>query len=221
MVKVCFAKASTMPLGCLASIDLKCTITSEELAHWDINSINRYVDKFGDLQIQLDMAFLPKFGYPILKFRLLHSTGQTGFDVNTTPSFIYDAFLRDSFLLTNRPDPLLAYSNYVAAGGDPQMFLSQKGTVPIVITYNRPNEGLVPFLKAQRFSDTDAVINLKALINSVTLCDSLIVWSLAYGMNPIVLSVNTNKFIDEMKTKLTSHFIHIEEFESENKLPEW
>jgi hypothetical protein len=220
--KLYIADATTMSIGNLSGVEFVFVPSKEGLSHCRVASIKASCDQYGDQVLRVEISFVQALGIPIRKFRLRHPSGETGFDSISVPTQMMDTLLKDSYLVTDRPDVLQPAS--ILEGEDrqdPMQIFAKKGAMPMMITYMRPDRELRSLLDAKKFSNIDAVANINLLIESVHLSEAVFVWSWAYGLNPILLSANSRVVIASLQESFESEFVEIREVESERMLPEW
>lgn len=218
MFALYYAEASVMTMGILPSVEFIYIPTIDESLHCNVDSMEIYTDDYGDECIRVQLKFFVKFGYPVLNFRLLHPSGETGFELIETPLLIYKTFFHDAYLLTDQKDPLHPLFYYVP---NDQPFYAQKGDLPMVVTFHQPHKELENFLELNRFSATDGMRNIKLLIETAHMCKAVMVWYLAYGTNPVVISTDSNDFISNISSSLKKGHIGLFNLDSDRKLPEW
>lgn len=216
------AKASTMSLGTLSGVNFSFTSSSEESLHCSVAETISYTDDFGDPWVRTEIFFNPSLGVPIFKMRLQHSSGETGFDSNAVPDQILLSVLKDANLVANQSQSLVSFSDYLSSCKDePIQFFMQKGSFPLMITYHQPDSELRTFLEVNRFSDTDAVTNIKLILETIHFCKAALIWSWAYGMNPVLISSNATSYISLLKERLADEGVSFKEVTDESMLPEW
>ena len=215
-------QAKTMSVGELSGVEFVFTPTNTESLHCSVGSIDTFRDEFDDQMMRVEVLFVPTFGVPILTLRLRHPSGETGFDSIHVPKQIIESLFEDSYLVTDQPNALWPFSVHVGTEAQDLMrFFVKRGDVPMMVTYLRPDDRLKAFLETKRFSNTDAVENIKLIFESLHLCGAVLVWSWAYGLNPVLLSLDPKAFIDSLRERLKPELLSVHEVISENMLPEW
>ncbi len=205
-----------MSFGSSQSINFEFTTTRDRAFHCKLESICKYIDSFGDNWSRLNLNFLPDQGYPAIKFRLKHPSGETGFDIVDTPNQIYSNFLRNAYILSDQDSLLVPLSGCTML--DTRVF-EMRGSIDPVITFNNPDPSLKAFLKEANV--IDGGVNIEHIAKCINMCDAISVWSMAYGTNPVTLTRNSSQFISSLRFLLKQSEVELAEVEDESMLPEW
>lgn len=220
-MKLFVAPATAFSIGELAGVDILFSEVRDESLHCEFKDLVTRTNEFKDVVIHLNVMHQFSKSIPFQKLRLLHPSGKTGFDTPTISDQIINAFFGGSYLATDAGQ-LFSYDDWKkSASSDLMGFFEKRDGFPIMVTYYKPDAQLKTYLHRNSSAENDAVAILKVLLGSIKYCESALLWSWAYGLNPVLLSVNPEKFLDSLRSLIGANELAIVKVEAEDKLPEW
>lgn len=215
------APANSISIGD-GSVEFTFLTTSDELDHCRSMNIEESLGPFGDVLIRLTLCYSMSVGLPALKLRLQQPSGETGFDSLNVPPSLLSVVLEDACLVSQ---PLRSKtfreSGYGSLENRPEQFFFERGSFPAIITCHGVKFSLMPYLEKWGFCEANMSGKIKLIMDLAQLCEGVMVWSWAYGLNPVLFSVDSKKFLEQLRERIELEGVKINHVDAENLLPEW
>lgn len=218
MYKLCFSNASVISIGMLG-VELN-LVSSSSTVDWGEVATRPLSNEYGDLLAMLEMKYSATQEFPIVKARLLHPSGETGFCDEGVIDFV-NAIFKDGCLLTGDEKLILTPAVEVKDLDEAIQMLFVRGRFPTVTVFYGVTLALEECLKEYDFATLGESDYLEFLLKTAGFCEGILIWDNSYGTNPAVISRYPEALLRRLFQEFDSRKLILERVATDAQLPEW